>query len=83
MQSIYISSETSPNLSRRPERASVGKGESPRKGKQLEVPKHMSLNLDPASKAESSTGMALAVPASKTNIVAPWEGSEWTSAICT
>ncbi|XP_070186737.1 regulator of G-protein signaling 11-like isoform X2 [Littorina saxatilis] len=69
--------DTSPNLSRRHERASSTRGESPRKNRQLqlEVPKHMSLNLDGSARGEQSSCLALSVP-SKTNVVAPWEGSE-------
>ncbi|KAL8619208.1 hypothetical protein ACOMHN_049990 [Nucella lapillus] len=68
--------DTSPNLSRRHERASSSRRGSPRKNQQqqLEVPKHMSLNLDGSARGEASC-LALAVP-SKTNVVAPWEGSE-------
>ncbi|KAK7508075.1 hypothetical protein BaRGS_00001040 [Batillaria attramentaria] len=68
--------DTSPSLSRRQERASSTRGESPRKSRQLqlEVPKHMSLNLEGSSRGETSC-LALTVP-SKTNVVAPWEGSE-------
>lgn len=71
-----LTSDTSPNLSRRGDRAASTRGESPRKSRQLnlEVPKHMSLNLEGSSRGESSC-LALAVP-SKTNVVAPWEGSE-------
>ncbi|XP_076441544.1 regulator of G-protein signaling 7-like isoform X2 [Babylonia areolata] len=71
-----LTSDTSPNLSRRHERASSSRRGSPRKSQQqqLEVPKHMSLNLDGSTRGEASC-LALAVP-SKTNVVAPWEGSE-------
>ena len=72
---LIFDSDTSPNLSCRQERASSTRGESPRKNRQqqLEVPKHMSLNLDGSPRGEASSCMALTVP-SKTNVVAPWEG---------
>ncbi|XP_025106028.1 regulator of G-protein signaling 7-like isoform X3 [Pomacea canaliculata] len=69
--------ENSPNLPRRHERASSTRSESPRKSRQLqlEVPnKHMSLHVMEV-RGDSSSCLALSVP-SKTNVVAPWEGSE-------
>ncbi len=47
--------------------------ESPRKGKQLTVPKHTAVHVADVGKGEVTSCLAIAVP-SKTNVVAPWEG---------
>lgn len=47
--------------------------ESPRKSRQLEVPKYSAMHVADSSKIESPSCLAIAVP-SKTNVVAPWEG---------
>ncbi|XP_071108132.1 regulator of G-protein signaling 7-like isoform X2 [Haliotis cracherodii] len=67
----YISSETSPTR-----KSEIGLLDSPRRSKQLEVPKHLSLHMSgERSRGEPSSCLAITVP-SKTNIVAPWEGPQ-------
>ncbi|GFN81928.1 regulator of G-protein signaling 7 [Plakobranchus ocellatus] len=67
--------DTSPNLAARLSLRSPQ--ESPRKAKQLEVPRHSSSNVhvsEPTRIDNSSAAcLAITVP-SKTNVVAPWEG---------
>ncbi|KAK7004343.1 regulator of G-protein signaling 7 [Biomphalaria glabrata] len=66
-----IASDTSPNLvARHSLRSPQG---SPRKSKQLEVPKISSVHVADSSQNEGPSCLAIAVP-SKTNVVAPWEG---------
>lgn len=64
-------SDTTPNLVARHSLRS--NQESPRKSKQLEVPKYSAMHITDASKSEATSCLAIAVP-SKTNVVAPWEG---------
>ncbi|XP_005098469.1 regulator of G-protein signaling 7 isoform X2 [Aplysia californica] len=66
-----LASDTSPNMVGR--RSLRSPQESPRKSKQLEVPKHTSVHVADSSKGEGTSCLAIAVP-SKTNVVAPWEG---------
>ncbi|RUS81851.1 hypothetical protein EGW08_010374, partial [Elysia chlorotica] len=71
-----IMSDTSPSLVAR--RSLRSPQESPRRSKQLEVPRHSSSNVHSAAETSrldsaSTACLAIAVP-SKTNVVAPWEG---------
>ncbi|CAG5133050.1 unnamed protein product [Candidula unifasciata] len=68
-----LASDTTPNLVARHSLRS--NQESPRKSKQLEVPKYSGIHVTDASKSETASCLAITVP-SKTNVVAPWEGAD-------